>query len=89
MIMSGNKTTTIKLRDKTVDLKETKDLYGRLMILAKSTRDIDQKAAIGNHEFTVTVTQISLFSPDVSILRSTDTYKLILMYHGTLWVCYE
>ena len=26
----------IKLRDKTVDLKETKDLYGRLLILAKS-----------------------------------------------------
>ena len=38
MFMSGNKTTTIKLRDKSIDLKETKDLYGRLMILAKSTR---------------------------------------------------
>ena len=34
--MSGNNTTPIKLRDKTVDLKEKKDLYGRLMILAKS-----------------------------------------------------
>ena len=41
MFMSGNKITTIKLRDKTVDQKETYDLYGRLMILAKSTRDID------------------------------------------------
>ena len=47
MFMSGNKTTTIKLRDKTVDLKETKDIYGRLMILAKSTRNIDHKGAIG------------------------------------------
>ena len=36
MFMSGNKITPIKLRDKTVDLKETKDLYGRLMIIAKS-----------------------------------------------------
>ena len=36
MFMSDNKATIIKLRDKTVDLKETKDLYGRLMILAKS-----------------------------------------------------
>ena len=36
MFMSGNKITPIKLRDKTADLKETKDLYGRLMILAKS-----------------------------------------------------
>ena len=36
MFMSGNKTTPIKLRDKTVDTKETKDLYGRLMNLVKS-----------------------------------------------------
>ena len=36
MFMSGNKTTPIKLRDKTVYLKETKDIYERLMILAKS-----------------------------------------------------
>ena len=36
MFMSSNKTTPIKLRDKTLDLTETNDLYGRLMILAKS-----------------------------------------------------
>ena len=66
MFMSGNKTTTIKLRDKTIDLKETKYLYGRLMILAKLTRDIDQKGAIGNHEFTLTPR--SLFSPVGSML---------------------
>ena len=35
MFMSGNKTSPIKLWATTVDLKETKDLYGRLMILAK------------------------------------------------------
>ena len=69
MFMSGNKTTAIKLRYKTVDLKETKDLYGRLMILTQSTRNIDQKGAIGNHEFTIT--PISLFSPDGSMLRCT------------------
>ena len=75
MFMSGNKTTTIKLRDKTVDLKETKDLYGRLMILAKSTRDIDQKGAIGNHDFTLTPR--SLFSPDGPMLRRKGKSKLI------------
>jgi len=37
--MSGNKKHTVKVRDKTVDLKETKDLYGRLMVLAGSNRD--------------------------------------------------
>ena len=31
-----------------MDLRETKDLYGRLMILARSSRDINQKEAIGN-----------------------------------------
>ena len=74
MFMSGNKTTTIKLRDNTVDLEETNDLYVRLMI-QKSTRDIDQTGAIGNHEFTLTPR--SLFSPDGSVLRCTDTSKLI------------
>ena len=54
MFMSANKKIRVKLRDKTVDLTETKDLYGRLMVLARSSRDINQKASIGNHEFTLT-----------------------------------
>ena len=32
MYMSGNKKHTVKVRDKTVDLKETKALYGHLMV---------------------------------------------------------
>ena len=75
MLTSGNKTTTIKLRDKTVYLTATKDLYGRLMIHAQSTRDIDQKGAIENHEFTLTPR--SLFPPDGSVLRCTDKSQLI------------
>jgi len=54
MFMSANKKTTVKLRDKIVDLKETNDLYGRLMVLTKSSKDISQIEAIENHEFTVT-----------------------------------
>ena len=42
MYMSGTKKQTFKFRDQTVDLKETKDLYGRLMVLTRSSRDIDQ-----------------------------------------------
>lgn len=61
MFMSGNKKSTVKIRDNTVDLKETKDLYGRLMILAKSNRQINQKHAIGNYEFTLTPR--ALFAP--------------------------
>ena len=54
MFISGSKKTSVELRDKTVDLKETKDLYGRLIFLASSNRDINQKDAIGNYEFTLT-----------------------------------
>jgi len=62
-------------RDKTVDVKETKDLYGRLMVLAMSSRDINQKEAIGNHEFTVTPR--ALFVSDGRILPCLDKSKLI------------
>jgi len=48
MFLSGNKTQTVKIRDQSMDLKETKALYGRLMVLAKSSRDMDLKNAIGN-----------------------------------------
>ena len=73
--MTANKKTTVKLRDKNVDLKETKDLYGRLMVLAKSSRDTNQKEAIGNHEFTLTPR--ALFAPDGTILPCLDKSKLI------------
>jgi len=62
MYISGNRKHTVKVRDKTVDLKETKDLYGYLMVLARSNRDIDQKQAIGTYEFTLmTDTPITVF----------------------------
>ncbi len=40
LYMSESKTQTVKLRDKIVDLKETTDLYGRMMS-ARSGHDID------------------------------------------------
>ena len=75
MYMSGNKNSAVKIRDKTVDLKETKDLFGRLMVLARSNRDIDQKQAVGTFEFTLTPR--SLFTPDGELLLSSDKSKLI------------
>jgi len=62
-----------------VDLKETKDLYIRLMVLARSNRDIYQKDAIGNYEFTLTPT--ALFAPDGTILRCIDKSKLIHLFN--------
>ena len=40
MYMSGNKTHKVKIRDKIVYLKETKDLYGRLMVLPAQTETL-------------------------------------------------
>ena len=76
MFMSGNQKTTIKLRDETVDLKETKDLFGRLMVLAKSSRDIDRKDAIVNHEFTLA--SRAPFAPDGTMLPCTAKSSLMI-----------
>lgn len=48
MFLSRNKKFTVKLRDKTVNLKKTKDLFASLMVFARSSRDINQKEAIEN-----------------------------------------
>ena len=75
MYMSGNMSHVIKIRDKTIDMKETKDLDGRLLVLTRSSRDTDQKEAIGNHEFTLTPR--ALFFPSGSFLPCSDKSKLI------------
>ena len=68
--MSGCKKLTVKIHDKTVEMKETKNWYGRLMGFTRSNRDIDQK--VGNCEFTLTPR--ALFAP---VLACTDKSKLI------------
>ena len=75
MFMSAHKKSAVKLRNKTVDPKETKDLFSRLMVLASSNRDINQKEAIGNHEFTLTPK--GLFAPVSTFLPCLDKSKLI------------
>ena len=75
MFTSGNKKCSVKIRDIIGDLKETKNLCGRLMILTKSNRDINQKEAIGYHEFTLTPR--SFFNPNGTLLLCTDKSKLI------------
>ena len=69
MFMSGNKTARQDGRSKGDEgsLWEAND--------SRKIRDIDQKGAIGNHEFTLTPR--SLFSPDRSMLRCTDNAQLI------------
>ena len=74
MYMSGNTNLAVKIRDKTVDLKETKDLYGRLMVLSRSNGDVNHKDAIGNSEFTVTPR--ALFAPDGSYCLAQTSQSL-------------
>jgi len=76
MFLSGNKQQTVKIRDQSMDLKETKDLYGWLMVLAKSNRDIDQKSAIGNFEFTLGLPGHCLLQMDPSfhVLKSQSLF---------------
>ena len=57
-------------------MKETKYLYGRLTVLVKPNRDVDQKEAIGNYKF-FTLASIALFAPVGSVLPCIDKSKLI------------
>ena len=50
-------------------------MYSRLTVLARSSRDINQKEAIGNYEFAMTPR--ALFAPDGTILPCLDKSKLI------------
>ena len=75
MYMSSSKKQSVKIRDQTVDLKETTNLYGVVMVLTRSNRDIDQKNAVGNYEFALTPR--ALFAPDGSMLPCTEKSKLI------------
>ncbi|CAK6975647.1 hypothetical protein KUCAC02_002633%2C partial [Scomber scombrus] len=81
MFLSGNKKITVKLRSNTVDLKETKDLFARLMVLARSKKDLVFEE--NNHEEADTLliyqavlasqrnphdAQLVFYSPDTDVL---------------------
>ena len=59
---SNGKKVRISLKDKVVELQEDRNLFARLMIVAKSRPEIDMKEAIGQHEFSVVPR--SLFAND-------------------------
>lgn len=73
MFLPVNQETTVKLRDNTMDLKEIKDLFGRLLVFAMLNRYINQKEAMGNYEF-ISDTKSH---PDGTILPCTDKSKFI------------
>lgn len=53
MYATGNRKQTVKVKDKSTELKETKNVYGRLRIIGRSSRDVDIEQAVGDYEFTL------------------------------------
>ena len=60
-----NKQQVVKLREQVTELKETKSLFARMMIIAKLNRNVDYSLTIGMYEFTVI--SRSLFAADGSL----------------------
>ncbi|KAK3886488.1 hypothetical protein Pcinc_009358 [Petrolisthes cinctipes] len=63
--------------DKLHNMITQANIPDELMVLARSSRDINQKEAIGNHEFTLTPR--ALFAPDSRILPYLDKSRLIYL----------
>lgn len=74
MYMSGKSSDTSQ-RSNVSDLRDTGELYARLLVLSNSGRDINIKHAIGTYEFTVTPR--SLFNADGTMLPMNDKSKII------------
>jgi len=60
------KKTTLKAKSKQYQLRTTPSLFSRLMIIAKSERDIDENAAISEFEFLNV--NYTLMNPDESLI---------------------
>ena len=73
MFPSGNKQQSVRILDQSVDFKKPKDLYGRLMILAKSKETQTRNM----QKWTLSLTQRLLFALNGSILSCEDKSKLI------------
>ena len=71
---SGMK-VTVALKDKVVELTEDRNLFARLMMVAKSRPEIDIKEAIKQHEFSVVPR--SLFANDGTLLHCSLKCALV------------
>ena len=71
---TANKTTVVKGKSKTVQLKQDRNLFARLLIVTKSRSEINLREALGLYEFSSTPR--CLFSGDGTILICQDKSKL-------------
>jgi len=63
------------MKAKTVDLRETKNLNGRLVVRTQRSRSTVQRYRIRSCQFSLTIT--ALFAPSGSKLHRNDKSKLI------------
>jgi hypothetical protein len=71
----GCKTVSLKAASEVVSLKATNSLFVRLLLIAKSSRELDLEDIVGKHEFASS--NATLMKPDGSLLPSTNKSSLI------------
>ena len=78
---SNGKKVRVSLKDKVVELQEDRNLFARLMMVAKSRPEIDIKEAIGQHEFSVVPR--SLFANDGTMFHCSMKKALMSILEKT------
>ena len=71
----GCKTVNLKAESEVVSLKATNSLFVRLLLIAKSSRELDLEGIVGKHEFASC--NATLMKPDGSLLPSNNKSILI------------
>jgi len=71
----SSKVVKVKTKNETVELKEDRNLFARLMMVCQSQRDVDIKDAVSTYEFSVVPR--SLFAADGSLLHCSTKSDLL------------
>ena len=78
---SNGKKLRVSLKDEFVELQEDRNLFARLMMVAKSRPEIDNKEAIGQHKFSVVPR--SLFANGGTMFRCSIKCALLRILEKT------
>ena len=75
--MDTSKSVKISLPTKKIELKQTRSLFARLLIVARTHEELDLQDLIGHYKFSCV--PMSIFAPDGSLLPCTDKSKLMAL----------
>ena len=78
---SNGKKVSVSLKDEVVELQKDRNLFARLMMVAKSRPEIDIKEAIGQYEFSVVPR--SLFANDGTMFHCSMKSALMSVLEKT------